>query len=61
MMYPYGEFLHDFHNKHGELTHRNSAANTRAAIMIESRPNYFLPMVLCNALCNSETVLGSIR
>jgi hypothetical protein len=50
MMYPYGEFLLDFHKKHGGLTHRNSAANTRAAIMIESRPNYFLPMVLRNTM-----------
>lgn len=50
MMYPYGEFLLDFDKKHGGLTHSNSAANTRAAILIESRPTYFLPMVLRNTM-----------
>jgi len=50
MMYPYAEFLLDFDKKHGGLTHRNSGANTRAAIIVESRPTYFLPMVLRNTM-----------
>jgi hypothetical protein len=32
------------------VTHANSAANTKAAVIIEGRPLYFLPMVLKNVM-----------
>jgi hypothetical protein len=50
MMYPYAQFLIDFEGKHGELTHTNVPENTRAAIIIETRPLYFLPKVIRNAM-----------
>jgi hypothetical protein len=50
MMYPYAEFLLDFHRKHGGLVHGNSPNNKCAAVIIESRPTFFLPMVLRNTM-----------
>jgi hypothetical protein len=50
MMYPYAEFLLDFDRKHRGLLHDNSPSNTRAAVIVESRPLFFLPMVLRNAM-----------
>jgi hypothetical protein len=47
-MYPCAEFLIDFSNKHASLVHRNSSANTKAAVIVETRPLFFLPMVLRN-------------
>lgn len=46
MMYPYAEFLIDFDRTHRGLTHRNAPENRKAAIIIETRPDYFLPMVV---------------
>lgn len=48
MMYPYAEFLLAFDQKHGALTHRNRPENDRAAIIVETRPLYFLPKVIRN-------------
>ncbi len=50
MMYPYAKFLIDFDQRHGSLKHRNSPSNTKAAVIIESRPLFFLPMVLKNLM-----------
>ncbi|HTB72623.1 MAG TPA: DUF5672 family protein [Polyangiaceae bacterium] len=50
MLYPYAKFLLEFDRRHGQLTHRNSPANTKAAVLIEGRPLYFLPMVLKNTM-----------
>lgn len=50
MMYPYAEFLLDFNRKHGALRHHNSPENTRAAVIIETRPYFFLPMVIRNTM-----------
>jgi hypothetical protein len=46
MMYPYAEFLLAFDRSHRDLVHRNAPENTRAAVIIESRPDYFLPVVI---------------
>jgi hypothetical protein len=48
MMSPYGEFLLDFERKHRDFTHRNDPRNTKAAIIIETRPLFFLPKVIRN-------------
>src|SRR5258708_1980114 len=50
MMFPYAEFLMDFDRKHGAMAHANSPENTRAAIIVESRPLYFLPKVIRNTM-----------
>jgi Protein of unknown function (DUF5672) len=50
MLYPYARFLHDFERRHGAWTHKNLPTNTKAAILIEGRPLYFLPMVLKNTM-----------
>jgi hypothetical protein len=50
MLYPYARFLLDFERKHGGYCHRNLTANTKAAVLVESRPLYFLPMVLKNVM-----------
>lgn len=50
MMYPYAEFLLDFDRKHGKRTHANAPENTRAAVIIETRPFFFLPKVIRNAM-----------
>lgn len=50
MMHPYANFLVDFDRRHGSVKHRNSPTNDKAAIIIESRPVYFLPMVLRNVM-----------
>jgi hypothetical protein len=50
MMYPYAEFLIDFDRKHGHRTHENSRENTRAAVIVESRPLFFLPKVIKNVM-----------
>jgi hypothetical protein len=50
MVYPYVKFLLDFDRRHGSLTHCNSPSNTKAAVLVESRPLYFLPMVLKNVM-----------
>jgi Protein of unknown function (DUF5672) len=49
-MFPYANFLLDFERKHGGLTHRNSPENTRAAVIIETRPDFFLPRVIRNVM-----------
>ncbi len=50
MMYPYAELLLDFDRKHGGLTHRNCPENTRAAVIVETRPFFFLPKVIRNTM-----------
>jgi hypothetical protein len=50
MMYPYGNFLIDFDREHGTLRHRNSTGNTRCAIIVETRPTFFLPKVIRNVM-----------
>jgi hypothetical protein len=49
-MFPYAEFLIDFDRRHGKITHQNAPENTRAAIIVEARPHFFLPMVVRNAM-----------
>jgi hypothetical protein len=50
MMYPYAEFLIDFERRHPDFAHQNFPENTRAAIIIETRPHYFLPLVIRNVM-----------
>jgi len=50
MMYPYGRFLIDFDQEHAALTHRNRPTNTRCALIVETRPMYFLPKVVRNVM-----------
>jgi hypothetical protein len=50
MMYPYAEFLINFDRKHGAFTHGNCPENTRAAVIVETRPLYFLPKVIKNTM-----------
>ena len=50
MMYPYGRFLLDFDLEHAAMTHRNRPGNTRCALIIETRPLFFLPMVVRNVM-----------
>jgi hypothetical protein len=50
MMYPYAEFLIDFAARHAALVHHNCPENTRAAVIVETRPLYFLPKVLRNVM-----------
>jgi hypothetical protein len=49
-MYPYAEFLIDFDRKHARMTHQNCAENTRAAVITETRPHFFLPKVIRNVM-----------
>jgi hypothetical protein len=49
-MYPYAGFLLDFDARHGALRHRNCPENTRAAVIVETRPLYFLPKVIRNVM-----------
>jgi Protein of unknown function (DUF5672) len=48
MMYPYATFLLDFDRKHPDHTHSNKIDNKFCAFVIETRPNFFLPLVLKN-------------
>jgi hypothetical protein len=50
MMSAYGEFLIDFERKHADYTHRNDPRNTKAAIIVETRPLFFLPRVIRNVM-----------
>ena len=50
MMYPYADFLIDFDREHGTWRHRNRSANTRCAIILETRPSFFLPKVVRNVM-----------
>ena len=50
MIYPYAEFLLDFDRKYGAYRHRARAGNTSAAVIVESRPLYFLPKVIRNVM-----------
>lgn len=50
MMYPYADFLMDFDRKHANFSHHNCPENTRAAVIIETRPLYFLPKVIRNVM-----------
>jgi hypothetical protein len=49
-MYPYAEFLIDFDRKHGGLIHENAPENSRGAVIVESRPFFFLPKVIRNTM-----------
>jgi hypothetical protein len=50
MMYPYAGFLIDFDREHADLTHRNRPDNRRCAVIVESRPVFFLPKVVRNVV-----------
>ena len=50
MMYPYAEFLLDFDRKHTAMTHQNCPENTRAAVLVETRPHFFVPKVIRNVM-----------
>ena len=50
LMFPYANFLLDFERKHGGQTHRNSPENTRAAVIVETRPDFWLPRVIRNVM-----------
>ncbi len=50
MMFPYAEFLIEFDRKHAAMLNANSPENTRAAIIVETRPDYFLPRVIRNTM-----------
>lgn len=50
MLYPYAEFLLDFDRKYGDMTHHNCPENTRAAVMVETRPDFFVPKVIRNVM-----------
>jgi hypothetical protein len=50
MLYPYAEFLLDFDRKYGDMAHQNCPENTRAAVMVETRPNFFVPKVIRNVM-----------
>lgn len=49
-MFPYARFLLDFGRKHSGRTHRNSPQNVRAAVIVETRPAFFLPLVIRNVM-----------
>jgi Protein of unknown function (DUF5672) len=50
MLYPYAEFLIDFDRKHAGMVHQNCPENTRAAILVETRQNFFTPKVIRNVM-----------
>jgi hypothetical protein len=50
MMYPYAEFLLDFERKHASFTHRNVSSNEMAAVIVETRPFFFLPKIIRNVM-----------
>jgi hypothetical protein len=50
MMYPYAEFLIDFDQKHAGMVHKNYPENTRAAVLLETRPHFFAPKVIRNVM-----------
>jgi hypothetical protein len=50
MLYPYAEFLIDFDQKHAGLVHKNCPENTRAAVLLETRPDFFTPKVIRNVM-----------
>jgi hypothetical protein len=50
MMYPYAEFLLDFERKHGAFKHHNAPENSLAAVIVETRPFFFLPRVVRNVM-----------
>jgi hypothetical protein len=49
-MYPYADFLLDFDRKHAGTVHENRAGNVRAAVIVETRPDFFLPKVVRNVM-----------
>ncbi|MEJ0004918.1 MAG: DUF5672 family protein [Steroidobacteraceae bacterium] len=50
MMYPYANFLIDFEKKHANFSHQNVPENSRAAVIVETRPLFFLPKVIRNVM-----------
>jgi Protein of unknown function (DUF5672) len=50
MLYPYAEFLIDFDQKHAKMVHQNCPENTQAAVLLESRPDFFAPKVIRNVM-----------
>jgi hypothetical protein len=50
MMYPYAKFLLEFDRKHASFTHANRSSNKLAAVIVETRPEFFLPKVLKNTM-----------
>jgi hypothetical protein len=48
MHYTFASFLIDFEKKHSKISHSNSANNQKAAVIVEWRPDYFLPAVMKN-------------
>ena len=49
-MAPYAEFLVDFTRRHRDHVHCNTAGNGLAAVIVETRPAYFLPRVIRNVM-----------
>jgi hypothetical protein len=50
VLYPYAEFLLDFERRHADHVHRNRPENVRAAVIVETRPMFFLPKVIRNVM-----------
>jgi uncharacterized protein DUF5672 len=50
MLYPYADFLIDFASKHAGMTHQNFPENTRAAVLVETRPHFLTPKVIKNVM-----------
>lgn len=48
MHYAFARFLHRFNDTHGTLCHANNKHNQRAAVIIDYRSDYFLPMIMKN-------------
>lgn len=50
MMPAYGEFLVEFERRHRDFVHGNDPGNRRAALIVETRPSFFLPKVIRNVM-----------
>jgi len=50
MMRPYARFLVDFDRGYRDMIHHNCPENTRAALIVETRADPFLPMVIRNVM-----------
>jgi hypothetical protein len=46
MLYPYAEALLEFERRHGARVHANRPENLQAAVIVETRPLFFLPHVI---------------
>ena len=50
MMEPYAQFLLDFSARHPDTVHLNAPENRKAAVIVETRPHFFLPKVIRNVM-----------